>query len=55
MQKMGLRCDLKLYEGQKHGFFNHHHFDMYHKTLLDMDEFLQSLGYLKKNPVVTIE
>jgi len=26
MQKVGSRCDVKLYEGQKHGFFNYRNF-----------------------------
>lgn len=55
MEKMELRCDLKLYEGKGHGFFNYHHFDMYKETVIDTDEFLQSLGYLSKEPVVEIK
>ncbi|MEP3575562.1 MAG: alpha/beta hydrolase [Ekhidna sp.] len=55
MERMGLRCDLNIYEGEKHGFFNYHHFDMYKETLLDTDEFLQSLGYLDTNPKIKIE
>lgn len=55
MEKMGLRCDVKLYEGKGHGFFNFHHFDAYKETLIDMDEFLQSLGYLNEKPIVQIK
>lgn len=51
MTKQGLRCDLHLYEGQAHGFFNyrpnkatHVYFD---KTVKAMDQFLASLGYLQ--------
>lgn len=55
MERMELRCDLKLYEGQKHGFFNHRHFDNYVVTLKDTDAFLQSLGYLTEEPSVEIK
>lgn len=55
MEKMGLRCDLKLYEDKGHGFFNYHHFDMYKQTVTDTDAFLQSLGYLKPEPVIEIK
>jgi len=50
MKKHGNRCDLKLYEGQKHGFFNAEKggFKMYSETLLETDKFLMSLGYIKK-------
>lgn len=53
MQALGLRCDLHLYEGQPHSFFN---FDVptdasgpyygYQDTLFKTDAFLVSLGYL---------
>lgn len=53
MQTLGLRCDLHLYQGQPHSFFN---FDVpddgsgpfygYQDTLFKTDEFLVSLGYL---------
>lgn len=46
MQKVGSRCDLKLYEGEGHGFFKFKH-KYYLKTVLETDKFLQSLGYLK--------
>ncbi len=55
MQKLGSRCDLKLYENQPHGFFNHAHFEYYKKTLSSADLFLQSLGYLSEEPSVKIE
>lgn len=55
MEKVGSRCDLILYEGQPHGFFNYPNFEYYKKTVLATDEFLQSLGYLNKLPEVTIE
>lgn len=55
MQKVGSRCDLNLYEDQKHGFFNYKNFDNYKETLLEADLFLQSLGWLSKLPKIQIE
>ncbi len=48
MEKVESRCDLKLYDGQGHGFFNYKNLEYYTKTLNDADDFLVSLGYLKK-------
>jgi acetyl esterase len=45
MEKAGRRCDLRLYKGQRHGFFNVKKFK---ETLLETDNFLVALGYLKK-------
>lgn len=53
MNKVGSRCDLKLYEGQKHGFF-HTKIEYYKKTLVEVDKFLVSLKYLKSKPIVKI-
>jgi dienelactone hydrolase len=47
MQALGIRSDLHLYEGQKHGFFNQ---NRYHQTLHATDRFLRSLGYLEGLP-----
>lgn len=55
MEKVGSRCDLILYEDQPHGFFNYSRFENYKKTVEATDEFLQSLGYLQKEPMVIIE
>lgn len=55
MEKVGSRCELRLYKNQKHGFFNYHHFKHYKKTVKETDKFLQSLGYLKADPIVKIE
>lgn len=49
MDSLGVRCDLHLYEGQKHGFFNIGNKEYYDKTLEETDNFLVSLGYLHKN------
>jgi acetyl esterase len=55
MEKVDSRCELKLYEGERHGFFNYQHFDKYKQTVLETDQFLQSLGYLQEKPVVDID
>ena len=47
MEKVGSRCDLVLYEGEGHGFFNYRNFDNYKKTILETDEFLQSIDFLR--------
>lgn len=52
MSELGVRCDLKLYEGQPHGFFNVAHKRNYAVTVIDMDKFLVSLGYLKGEPTM---
>jgi len=55
MEKVGSRCDLFLYEGEGHGFFNYSHFEFYKKTIFQADQFLQSLGYLSEVPFVEIK
>ncbi|MFT5886345.1 MAG: acetyl esterase [Arcticibacterium sp.] len=55
MEKVGSKCDLHLYEDQSHGFFNYKNFEYYEKTVFETDKFLQSLGYLKAQPLVKIE
>ena len=55
MNKVESRCDLCLYEGKGHGFFNYQNFDYYKKTLSESDKFLQTLGYLKNEPLIEIE
>ncbi|WP_193316026.1 alpha/beta hydrolase [Flavicella marina] len=46
MKAVGSRCDLILYEGQPHSFFNKSPF--LEKTVLAMDDFLVSEGFLEK-------
>ncbi len=53
MEKVGSRCDLHLYEGEGHGFFNHRSKDNYNKTIREADRFLISLGYLLGQPTIT--
>lgn len=55
MEKVGSQCELVLYDGEEHGFFNYKNRDNYRKTVLATDKFLQSLGYLKGNSPKTIE
>jgi len=52
MNEKGLRCDLELYEGQKHGFFNYTSKENYADTVKKMDWFLASLGWLKGEPTL---
>ncbi len=55
MERVGSRCDLMLYEGGKHGFFNYRNIEFYKKTVAAADSFLQSLGYLSAEPIVEIK
>jgi acetyl esterase/lipase len=55
MEKVNSRCDLLLYEGQGHGFFNYKNIENYKKTIFETDKFLISLGYLKNEPIISIE
>ena len=47
MQKAGVRSELKLYEGQPHGFFNKEPYKS--QTIGAAMEFLESLGWLAKS------
>ena len=55
MQKVGSICELHLYEGKEHGFFNYNKFENYKDTITHTDKFLISLGYLNQEPIVNIE
>jgi acetyl esterase len=47
MREVGGRCELRLYEGQPHGFFNRSKSEeMYRATVAEMDLFLADLGWL---------
>ncbi len=52
MEENGCRCDLHLYEGQPHGFFNYTKKKSYTKTVIEMDLFLASLRYLEGVPIL---
>ncbi|MCH7727903.1 MAG: alpha/beta hydrolase fold domain-containing protein [Planctomycetes bacterium] len=55
MKAVGSRCDTHLYEGQPHGFFNkgRRGDKHYNATVLEMDKFLISLGWLSGKPTIT--
>lgn len=55
MKKVESRCELFLYEGKEHGFFNYNKLENYKNTVSEADTFLQSLGYLKKDPIIEIK
>lgn len=52
MKKVGVRCDVHLYEGQKHGFYARYNAKYYYETVLESDKFLTSLGWLKGPPTL---
>jgi acetyl esterase len=51
MEALKIRSDLHLYAGEKHGFFNK---SKYVETVVEMDKFLASLGFLKGEPTLTL-
>ncbi len=62
MKKAGSVCELRLYEGQAHGFFNYRAkgsggeaSPYYAKTVVEMDRFLHSLGWLEGEPTLRSE
>lgn len=56
MEAVGSRCDLHVYAGQPHGFFNKSRSpEHYVKTVTEMDRFLASLDWLKGEPTVKAE
>jgi acetyl esterase len=52
MLAAGVRCDLLVYEGQEHAFFNRGEF--FAITVREADTFLQSLGWLKGKPTIEV-
>jgi acetyl esterase len=50
MKKIGTKCDLHLYEGQKHGFYGTGNPEYYFKTVTEADKFLVELGWLEGPP-----
>jgi acetyl esterase len=57
MRAAGSRSELIVYEGQGHGFFNHgkDNGKWFRLTVLEMDKFLESLGYLKGEPTIKLK
>ena len=56
MEKVGVRCENRIYEGQPHGFFNYRTGDnkYYYETALETDKFLASLGWLEGPPTLKV-
>jgi acetyl esterase len=54
MKHYGVRCDVVLYQGQGHSFFNakNENGKYTRKTLREIDRFLTSLGYLSGDPTL---
>lgn len=54
MKQAGVRCDLHVYEGEAHGFFNAGRGDntYYRLTVIAADKFLASLGWLQGAPTL---
>lgn len=52
MHAAGVRCDLHVYPGQPHGFFNAKNRKHFLLTLRESDRFLASLGWVKGEPTV---
>ncbi|MBB4078733.1 acetyl esterase/lipase [Lewinella aquimaris] len=46
IERVGGRCELKLYEGGRHGFFNVQNADHFRSTMEASDLFLQELGWI---------
>ncbi len=55
MNDAGARCELRVYEGQGHGFFVYNkspeHFAL---TLIEADKFLAELGYIEGEPTLKV-
>lgn len=54
MSKAGNECTLKIYEGQRHGFFNYGKggYTYYAATVWEMDVFLEKHGFLQGSPTI---
>ena len=50
LEQAGAGCEVRLYDGQAHGFFNREPFQS--RTLLETDKFLGSLGWLEGPPTL---
>ena len=56
MKKNGRRCDLHIYQGKKHGWYTLWvSRDDMAESLIRMDRFLTSLGYLKGEPALVLK
>lgn len=52
MHKVGSRCEVHIYPGVGHGFFNRP--DYYNLTMIEADQFFASLGWIKGQPTLTL-
>jgi len=54
MEAVGSTCNVFIYEGQGHGFFNRkkNTDEYYRKTTIEADKFLNALGYITGNPTI---
>lgn len=54
IEKLGSRCEVHLYDGQEHGFFNYgrNNNRYYELTLTETDKFLASLGWITGPPTL---
>ena len=52
MGKIGSRCEVHIYPGVGHGFFNRA--DYYTQTVIEADKFLASLGWIKGEPTLAL-
>jgi len=54
MERVGVLCEVMIFEGQPHGFFNHGRSEnkYYDATVIAMDKFLASLGWLEGSPTL---
>jgi acetyl esterase len=52
MKNVGVRCELVVYEGQAHSFFNRG--KSYYETVIAADKFLGSLGWLQGPPTMKV-
>ena len=57
MEKAGVACEVIIFEGQPHGFFNHGRSDnkYYDATVIAMDKFLELLGWIQGPPTLATE
>ena len=54
MQKSGIQCDVRIFEGKPHGFFNYGRDGnkSYYETVTAMDKFLARLGWISGPPTL---
>ncbi len=54
MQAAGVKCTVRIFEGEGHGFFNHGRSGNrpYYETVTDCDRFLAALGWLEGEPTL---